>query len=176
MSLDNSIACASCHQQEFAFSDTAQTSIGFDGGLTDRHSMRLINTRFSALENFFWDKRADDLEDQTTQPIQNAVEMGFSGTNGQPDLDSLIRKLQSLNDYNILFDFVYGDTIITEVRIQESIANFVRSIQSFDSKFDVGLAQANGNVNESILLIIHPTKMPVRPCLFSLQITVELAV
>lgn len=146
LSLDNSIACASCHQQQFAFSDTAKTSVGFDGGLTDRHSMRLVNAQFGQNERFFWDERAATLEEQNTQPIQNAVEMGFSGQNGQPDLDSLIRKMYTISYYPTLFQFVFGDTVITETRIQTAISSFVRNLHSFDSKFDIGLAQA-GNVN-----------------------------
>jgi cytochrome c peroxidase len=40
-----------------------------------------------------------------------------------------------------------GETIVTESRLQESLAQFVRSIQSFDSKFDVGRALTSNNVN-----------------------------
>ena len=70
LSLNNTIACGSCHMQEFAFGDTAQLSVGFVGGLTDRHAMRLVNPRFADEVHFFWDERANTLEDQTTQPIQ----------------------------------------------------------------------------------------------------------
>lgn len=146
LSLNNQIACASCHIQKFAFGDTARLSVGFNGGLTGRHSMRLVNSRFSVENKFFWDERASSLEDQTTRPIQDFSEMGFSGTGGQPGIDSLIKKLSKISYYNTLFKFVYGDTIVTELRMQSSLAQFVRSIQSFDSKFDIGLAQA-GNLN-----------------------------
>ena len=74
--------------------------------------------------------------------------MGFSGTNGQPDIDSLIRKMENIDYYDRLFEFAYGDNQITEQRIQFAIADFVRSIQSFDSKFDAGLAQVN-NINQN---------------------------
>jgi cytochrome c peroxidase len=146
LSANNTISCASCHRQEFAFSDTAGLSIGLEGGLTGRHSMRLVNARFSVESKFFWNERAASLEAQSTQPIQDHIEMGFSGTNGDPGFDSLVRKLQNLSYYNLLFTSVFGDSIITESRIQQSIAQFVRSIQSFDSKFDIGLAQT-GNIN-----------------------------
>lgn len=46
-----------------------------------------------------------------------------------------------------MFNWVYGDTNINESRIQLALAQFVRSIQSFDSDFDQGLAAANGNIN-----------------------------
>jgi cytochrome c peroxidase len=142
LSVNNTIACASCHQQRFAFGDTALQSLGLTGGLTGRHSMRLVNSRFAEESKFFWDERAASLEVQTSRPIQDHVEMGFSGANGDPDFDSLIRKMNRIDYYNKLFKFVYGDTIITETRIQNALAQFVRSIQSFDSKYDIGRAQA----------------------------------
>ncbi|MDB4089546.1 T9SS type A sorting domain-containing protein [Flavobacteriales bacterium] len=141
LSIDNTISCASCHKQEFAFGDTAQISVGVNG-TTGRHSMRLVNSRFALEKKFFWDERASSLEEQTTMPIQDHVEMGFSGNLGFPDIDSLRLKLANLSYYKQLFSFVYGDTIITEDRIQKSLAQFIRSIQSFDSKFDTGMAQA----------------------------------
>lgn len=140
LSINNTIACASCHQQEFAFSDTARLSIGFDGQLTGRHSMRLSHSRFGQEEKFFWNERAASLEDQTTQPIHSSVEMGFDGTNGAT-IDSLIRKMEQIDYYQRLFPLAFGDQTITEDRIQKAMAQFIRSIQSFDSKFDIGRAQ-----------------------------------
>src|SRR5690606_28940623 len=146
LSVNNTIACASCHQQQFAFSDTARLSVGLDGGLTGRHSMRLVNARFSTEQKFFWNERAMSLEDQTTRPIQDHVEMGFSGQNGKPDLDSLIRKLEGIDYYERLFTLAFGTSEITEEKIQKALAQFIRSIQSFDSKFDAGRAMVNNDV------------------------------
>jgi cytochrome c peroxidase len=145
LSVDNTIACASCHKQAFAFGDTAQVSIGV-AGVTGRHSMRLINARFANESRFFWDERANSLEVQTTMPIQDHVEMGFSGANGDPDLDSLIRKLEAIPYYQELFEFVYGTPQINEGRMRRALAQFVRSIQSYDSKYDAGLSMVN-NIN-----------------------------
>jgi len=146
LSANNSISCGSCHVQEFAFGDTALLSRGLNGGLTGRHSMRLPYSRFAQEERFFWDERANSLEMQTTMPIQDAVEMGFSGVSGQPGFDSLTRKLADIDYYKTLFRFVYGDSLVTEERIKFALGQFIRSIYSFDSRFDVGLAQTN-NLN-----------------------------
>lgn len=145
LSLNGQIACASCHIQAYGFSDTAVRSRGFDNGLTSRHSMRLVNARFGTSPRFFWDERAPTLEAQTTQPIQDHLEMGFSGTNGQPAIDSMLRRLANLPRYQTLFNFVFGDGQITETRVQLALAQFVRSIQSFDSKYDIGRAQVNND-------------------------------
>ncbi|NQZ76732.1 MAG: cytochrome-c peroxidase [Ekhidna sp.] len=144
LSSNNTISCASCHQQSFAFGDGAVASTGVNG-TTGRHSMRLVNARFSDENNFFWDERANTLEGQTTQPIQDHIEMGFSGENGDENLDVLLDRLESIDYYNELFTFVYGDAQVTENRMQTALAQFIRSIQSFDSKYDIGRARVNNN-------------------------------
>jgi cytochrome c peroxidase len=145
LSVNNTIACAGCHKQQFAFGDTAVRSTGLHGGFTGRHAMRLVNARFGAEAKFFWDERATTLEDQTTRPIQDHTEMGFSGANGDPGFDSLISRLEQIPYYQQLFTFVYGTPEITEAKIQQALAQFIRSIQSFDSRFDAGRAQVNND-------------------------------
>lgn len=140
LSVTNEIACGSCHKQSLAFGDLAQASVGVNG-TTGRHSMRLVNARFSAEAKFFWDERAATLEAQTTRPIQDHAEMGYSGQNGDPSINDLITKLEAVSYYQELFKFVFGDSEITETRLQIALSQFVRSIQSFDSKYDVSRAQ-----------------------------------
>lgn len=146
LSRDNTISCSSCHQQAHAFGDTATASNGV-AGTTSRHTMRLVNARFGTEPSFFWDQRATSLENQTTQPIQNHVEMGFSGTSGDPAFAALVIKLSAIVEYRVLFAMTFGDSVITEARVQLALAQFVRSIQSFDSRFDLGRAQAGNNAN-----------------------------
>ncbi len=141
LSINNTIACASCHKQEFGFTDTAQFSAGFNGGFTKRHSMSLINAKYYINGRFFWDERAATLEDQVLQPIQDAVEMGM-------DLKNLELKLRKTMYYPILFKRAFGDTVISSVRISKALAQFVRSIISYQSKYDEGRNQvANREVD-----------------------------
>ena len=142
LSSTNTIACASCHLQEFAFGDTSVVSVGVNG-VTGRHSMRLVNNRFGDEEKFFWDERAMSLEEQSTMPIQDHIEMGYSGTNGDPTFSDLITKLDTISYYDDLFYTVFGDTDITEERMQLALGQFIRSIQSFDAPYDVGRAQVS---------------------------------
>lgn len=144
LSSNNTISCSSCHIQAFAFGDNIQASIGINGS-TPKHSMRLVNSRFSVERKFFWDERAATLELQTTEPIQNHIEMGFSGSEGDANFEALIAKLQKIVYYKELFMFVYGNETISEQKIQTSLAQFIRSIQSFDSKYDAGRVQGNNN-------------------------------
>ncbi|RYD58624.1 MAG: cytochrome-c peroxidase [Sphingobacteriales bacterium] len=144
LSLNNTVSCGSCHHQQFAFGDTASASKGAQGN-TSRHTMRLVNIRFGTETRFFWDERALSLEEQTTLPIQNHEEMGYSGQNGDPTINDLIAKMNSTWYYPRLFSWAYGDAQITEQRMQQALSKFIRSIQSLDSKFDVGRAAVNND-------------------------------
>ncbi|WGK94166.1 MULTISPECIES: cytochrome-c peroxidase [Flavobacterium] len=139
LSSNNTISCASCHIQANAFGDTEIASTGVNG-TTTRHAMRLINSRFANETKFFWDERAATLETQASEPIKNHIEMGFSGTSGDGSISTLIAKLQGIGYYKELFKYVYGSEEITENKLQLALAQFVRSIQSFDSKYDTGRA------------------------------------
>lgn len=144
LSLNESISCASCHKQEFAFGDTSIVSLGFDGKPTERHSIRLMNLSHGDMPQVFWDARAEQLEDQPAMTIANSIEMGFSGEAGQPRIDSLLRRLDKVTYYEDLFELAYGDKIINVERLERALAQFVRSIVSFDSKFDEGLESGVG--------------------------------
>lgn len=144
LSSDITISCASCHHQEFAFGDTERASIGVNG-TTGRHSMRLVNSKFTYEGKAFWDERAITFEVQATMPIRDHIEMGYSGENGDPNFDDLLTHLNTLEYYPLLFDFAYGDSEITEYRIQRSLTQFIKSITSFDSKYDIGRAQVPSN-------------------------------
>ncbi len=135
LSENNTTSCASCHLQENSFSDPGVKSTGFLGGLTRRNSMPLINVRFYQDVNMFWDHRASTLEDQVLRPIQDPIEMGMP-------IPVLIDKLSQLEYYNVLFTNAFGDDNITPNRISGALSQFVRSIVSFNSKYDEGLAQA----------------------------------
>jgi cytochrome c peroxidase len=141
LSSNNTISCSNCHIQANAFGDVAVASQGVNG-TTGRHSMRLINVRFANEAKFFWDERAINLEAQTSMPIKDHGEMGFSGQNGDQSFSDLIVKLNAVGYYRELFKFAYGTEEITETKIQTALSQFIRSIQSFDSKYDVGRALA----------------------------------
>lgn len=139
LSINGATACASCHVQAKGFTDDAQFSEGFAGAFTTAHSMRLGNANFYTGEVMFWDKRALDLEDQSTQPIKNHLEMGFDDAHG--GLDSLLRRMRQLEYYPILFEQAFGSPNISENAMKLALSQFVRSMVSSDSKFDQGFAQ-----------------------------------
>lgn len=138
LSKNDTVACASCHRQEFAFSDPVPFSTGFEGGLTGRNSMSIVEARFYKPNRFFWDHRANSLEQQALMPIQNAVEMGLT-------LAELVAKVGALPYYGPLFTSAFGDPTVTADRLAKAIAQFDRSILSYRSKYDVGMALVTSN-------------------------------
>ena len=136
LSANNTISCASCHYQSKGFSDSNALSIGFQGSSTGRNSMGLANAKYYRNGRFFWDERAATLEDQVLLPIQDAVEMGLT-------LEELETKLQDDDYYKVLFRRTFGDETINRERISLALAQFVRSMVSYESKYDEGLAQTN---------------------------------
>ncbi|MEM7162938.1 MAG: cytochrome c peroxidase [Bacteroidota bacterium] len=129
LSKSNRIACASCHVQHKAFGDDVAKSDGFVNDKTRRNSMVLVNLRHKP--TFFWDERESILEDQVMQPISDHIEMGL-------DDEELIAKLNELYYYPDLFEKAFGDADISLDRISKAIAQYMRSLQSFTSKWDEG--------------------------------------
>lgn len=140
LSVNDTVSCASCHQQGDGFVEERRFSLGFDGvSQTDAHAMRLGNVRFFGGGRMFWDKRAASVEAQATQPIQNAVEMGFDEAHG--GFAALAAKMEGLSYYPELFRWAFGDTAITEDRVQRALAQFERAMVSVHSAFDTGFAR-----------------------------------
>lgn len=133
LSANGNVACASCHQQDKGFSDDARLSVGFDGGLTGRHSMTLINSRFYQRGRFFWDERASTLEEQVLMPFLDPVEMGMT-------IDQVVNMVSEQSYYPSLFENAFGSSDVTAERISAALAQFIRSIVSFSSKYDEGRA------------------------------------
>jgi cytochrome c peroxidase len=143
LSKNNTVSCSSCHKPDKSFSDDAVLSKGFNAGLTTRHSMSLLNERFYKSGKMFWDERSPSLEKQALQPIQNTVEMGLT-------LAELESKVQSLSYYPALFQKAFGSSAIDSVKIGKAIAQFVRSIVTYQSKYDlVKQGQASFTADEA---------------------------
>ena len=135
LSANNTTSCASCHVQAHAFGDPKPFSRGFHGAVTDRRAMPLVNLRYYQRARFFWDERAGNLEEMVLLPIQSRIEMG-------QDLTRVVDTFARDAMYPALFARAFGDRQITEQRIGKALAQFVRSIVSYQSRYDEGRARA----------------------------------
>ena len=127
LSKDNTMSCASCHQQEFGFTDGKAVSPGVDGISGNRSTMALANLLWD--NEFFWDGRSLGLEHQALGPIQNPIELNET-------LPVVISKLQAHDAYPQLFFLAFGDSIISSDNLDNAISQFERTLISSDSKFD----------------------------------------
>jgi|GEM_PF-89783 len=126
-------SCASCHAQADGFANTTRFSTGFNGAITTRNSMGLTNCRYYVNGRMFADERAATLEEQALMPIQDSKEMGLS-------LTDLKARLNSTPFYGGLFEDAFGDDAITDERIGKALAQFMRSIVSYRSKYDQAMS------------------------------------
>lgn len=154
LSFNDTTSCATCHQQTFGFDDDQQFSTGFEGNaFTDAHAMRLANIRFYEPGEMFWNRRANSIEDQATQPILNEIEMGWENNGG---LAALFTKMEGLDYYPALFTWAFGDDAISQDRVERSLAHFQRAMSSTNSRWDAAYAQIfapglpNQGLNETL--------------------------
>ncbi|WP_291132472.1 cytochrome-c peroxidase [Flavobacterium sp. UBA7682] len=134
LSRNKTVACASCHRQNLAFTDSPVLSLGFNFAPTRRHSITLVNQRYYVRGRFFWDERAATLEEQVLQPIVDHNEMGLTET-------EIIQRVSERPFYSNLFLGAFGSGNITNERIAKALSQFIRSIVSSQSKYDEGRAQ-----------------------------------
>lgn len=127
LSLDESVSCATCHNPQFAFTDTGRTSSGIHGQSGTRSAPTILNRAFSRLQ--FWDGRAGSLEEQAIAPIENPVEMGHSRA-------GVVERLQSIPGYRRMFAAAFGSEQITIEGVVQAIATFERTALSGNSPYD----------------------------------------
>lgn len=132
LSKDDSQACADCHRQEHAFSDTTKFSIGVQNLPGKRQAMSVVNMAWNSNE-FFWDGRAHLLRDQSILPIQDELEMNEM-------LENVVTKLKAREEYKNQFIRAFGDDAITDERMALAMEAFMFTIVSYSSKYDKFLA------------------------------------
>ena len=110
LSRDGTVACASCHEPEGAFSDGRPVPVGAFRRPGSRNAPALINRGYG--RSFFWDGRAASLEQQVLFPIQDPNEMDLT-------LDEASTRVGLSAD-----------------ELSRALASYVRSILSGNSRFD----------------------------------------
>ncbi|WP_299350391.1 cytochrome c peroxidase [uncultured Shimia sp.] len=154
LSANGTLACASCHDPERAFTDPRETEVGRavslgddDISLGDRNAPTLtyaaLTPDFRRTESgnyeggFFHDGRAASLEEQAAGPPLNPIEMAM------PDRASIVDRLQRNLDYVAAFTTLFDPDIWRDPdaafdAMTQAIAAFERTdvFAPFDSKYD----------------------------------------
>jgi cytochrome c peroxidase len=127
LSGDNTISCATCHQQSKAFTDGLAFAKGVSNRQREVGSMSLSNLLWT--RKFNWTGNANSLEEQVLMPIQHANEMN-------QNIDTLLKELQESTLYRSKFKEAFGNEIITKENIAKALSQFLRTLISSNSKYD----------------------------------------
>ena len=131
LSADSTIACASCHRQETAFSNNLKVAVGIEGREGTRNVPSLANVGFNT-KGLLWDGRVKSLEQVALNTIADPLEMDFS-------VAGVVARLQAHPDYPERFRKAFGikDTEdISGELLSKAIAQFLRTLVSYNSKYD----------------------------------------
>ena len=126
LSVDDTIACASCHVLSRGGADGMTHSIGVHGAEGGINAPTVLNSAFNFTQ--FWDGRAANLEDQMDGPVNHPKEMGSSWS-------KILAKLHDDKHYQEVFHKVYPDDLNVN-NIKDAIATYERSLSTPDSRFD----------------------------------------
>ena len=130
LSNDGTRSCSSCHQPDKGFSDGLKTSIGVNGTPLKRGAPGLWNIGFN--KKFFWDARANSLEEQMKGPLYSPSEMANTP-------EKLIKTLNEIETYKELFRQAFPEKKNNDIELQDvyqAIAAFESSLISLNSRYD----------------------------------------
>ena len=95
--------------------------VGFGSKLLGRRTPTVLNVGWG--EAFFWDGRAETLEQQALEPIAAPEEMNLPH-------DEMVKRLQAIAGYRPMFAAAFGDANVTKEKVAQAIADFERTIVS----------------------------------------------
>jgi cytochrome c peroxidase len=121
--------CASCHNPGFNWTDGNPKGVGDFHKPLERKDPSLLNLAWDSL--FFWDGRAESLEQQALVPLQSPHEMAMP-------VDKAVAQLKAIKEYKPLFASAFpGEPDpITSGNIAKALATFMRTIISSSAPFD----------------------------------------
>ncbi|PZU07284.1 cytochrome-c peroxidase [Sphingomonas sp.] len=142
LSVDGTMACATCHEQRRGFADGNVTHAGVHGDPGRRNVPGLANVAWR--RSLTWgDPRVTTLEQQVAIPLTGRfpVEMGMAGK--EPELR---RRLGRDSCYRTMFRAAFPETRgrIDQASVAKALAAFQRTFVSFSAPIDHGDAPAAG--------------------------------
>lgn len=126
LSGDGKVACASCHRPDRGFAGEGRVSVGMAGRQGRRNVPSILNRAYG--RSFFWDGRAETLENQALRPIESADEMASR-------LPEVVRRLSEHADYPRLFRAAFGESV-TAANLGRALASFERVLLVGGSRVD----------------------------------------
>lgn len=121
------MSCASCHNPSFGWETPVDGAVGAMNTRLSRHAPTVLNQAW--VHPYFWDGRADTLEEQAAGPITAPAEMNAS-------FEDVVARLNAVAEYRSWFAELFPDEGITQNTITLSIATYERTIVSGWAPFD----------------------------------------
>jgi cytochrome c peroxidase len=122
LSKNYTMACASCHIKDLAFTDGKKT---FNSQQV-RNSPTLTYAAYQ--QSFFMDARTGSLEGQIVGVADNHNEFNLP-------MDSIVNRVKKNPKYKLLLASLYGSKKL-DFNIRHAIASYIRKLSPFNSKFD----------------------------------------
>ncbi|UII30645.1 methylamine utilization protein [Fulvivirga ulvae] len=139
LSGSKTMSCATCHQPEKYFTDGLSKSRANDGNTLPRNSPTLL---YAALQNNqFYDARVANLENQIMDVVNSEKEF-------HSDLTRLQETVESSDAYKAEFKTLYKDSV-TSRNIRNAIAQYIRTLMPFNSKFDRNISNKENSLTVS---------------------------
>lgn len=132
-------SCATCHNPSFSWGDGMARAVGHGMKTLGRRTPTILNLAWGS--SFFWDGRAESLEEQALGPIQAEGEMNLP-------LADLVGRLQGIKGYAKLFAEAYPGEAISTQTVAKAIATYERSIVSGTAPFDRWIAGDERAISE----------------------------
>ena len=140
LSGDGTVACATCHDPDRAFTDGRPVSVGIHGRVGQRNAPTILNALYN--KHQFWDGRVTTLEQQAALPITNSFEMGSDS------IGDAVSRIASDKDYQTQFVQAFGRGVNGQDMLS-AIAAYERTQASFDSPFDHFIAGEANAISDS---------------------------
>lgn len=139
LSQPRNMACGTCHDPQKGFESGVALGEGAYGDILPRNTPTVVN--LADAEFFFWDGRAESLEEQAKGPIENPIEMDLA-------LDEAARRVRDEAAYAKAFGQAGIDDITIDA-IAQAIAAFERGLATGPTLFDKWLAGDRSVFNEA---------------------------
>lgn len=140
LSGSGTMSCASCHSPSLQWTDGRGRALGHEQKVLDRKSPTILNMAWGT--SFFWDGRADSIEQQALGPIQSPDEMNMK-------LPELVKRLSAVEEYRKRFEEAFPGESLSPDTIAKAIATFERTVVSDVAPFDRWVSGEEDAISDS---------------------------
>lgn len=129
LSINQTIACNSCHHVKLAFADNQAITPGVKGRIGVRNAPTLTNVGFNP--TLLFDGFLETLEKQAIVPIEEHAEMAFN-------IVEIVKRLEKVPEYQTMSNNAY-DRDLDSYAITRALGSYQRTLISYQSPYDMSI-------------------------------------